>query len=200
MAISVSGVSDCVSAAWADGRFTNPDIGPTTFELLPYQGSGYRFKIIGRDEQPPSGFERSDFDPIGFESGEAGFGSGGDCQLQQTRKTTWTINSQLLVRRAILIPEGATNIRMMVVADNDIVGVFFNGARISGIETQEGCPIKDEFRIDVPQFLVQPGENIVAFNVVDRGTESFFDLRILAERSPRVQEALDKAIGLLKTN
>ena len=36
----------------------------------------------------------------------------------------------------------------------------------------------------MPQELIQPGSNLVAFQVRDRGIESFFDVRILAELPP----------------
>jgi hypothetical protein len=169
--------------ALADERPTNPEIGPLTFEIVHYQDSGYRFKIIGPDEEPPSGFEQPGFDETGFDIGNAAFGSGGGCPLQPTVQTPWPVNSQLLVRRVVSIPAGATNVRVIVSVDNDIVGVFFNGTPISGSISHDGCPIRDEFRFDVPPELVQSGENLVAFHVLDRGAESFFDTRILAELS-----------------
>jgi hypothetical protein len=100
--------------------------------------------------------------------GTAAFGSGGDCPLQQTVQTHWPTDSELLVRRVVEIPDDATNVRIMVSVDNDIVGVFFNGKRISDSISRDDCPVQDEFRIDVPQALVKPGENIVAFHVQDR--------------------------------
>jgi hypothetical protein len=96
----------------------------------------------------------------------------------------------------ISVPEGATNIRIMVAVDNDIRGVFFNGKSLvedalgTNSVTHDECPILDEFRFDVPQGFVQPGENLIAFHVVDRGAESFFDTRILAETPTRSEFTL----------
>jgi hypothetical protein len=156
-------------------------IGPNSFEVLTYQDSDYRFLVIPRDAKPPAGFEQPGFDDSAFGSGSAAFGSGGSCPLQQTDQTSWLINTQLLVRRIISIPAGATNVNIRVSVDNDIIGVFFNGTRLQGPIRHEGCPIRDQVFISVPQKLVQPGQNLVAFDVLDRGVESFFDARILAD-------------------
>src|SRR5205807_7901009 len=138
--------------------------------------------IIGPNETPPPGFEQPfpDFDAsaAGFTEGTAAFGSGGECPLQSTVQTDWPINTQLLVRRNVFIPAGATNVRVMVSVDNDIVGLFFNGALIT-TNIHDECPNRDDVRLDVPQELVQPGGNLVVYWLRDRGDESFFDTRIL---------------------
>ncbi|MGH9959067.1 MAG: hypothetical protein ACREBC_18375, partial [Pyrinomonadaceae bacterium] len=183
--------------ALADERPTNPETARNTFEVLSYQDSGYRFKVIGAAEEPPSGFEQPGFDETGFDVGNAAFGGGGggaiggaDCPLRATVQAPWPLESQLLVRRFVSIPAGATGVRVMVSVDNDIGGVFFNGTRIADFTSHGECPIRDEFRFDVPQELVLPGNNLVAFHLVDRpldvgpANESFFDTRILAELAP----------------
>src|SRR5262245_10804432 len=179
----------------------NPGIVPNTFELVSYQASGYRFKIIGLAETPPSGFERPDFDEIGFALGNAAFGAvdfGGGCTLSPSVKTIWPVNSQLLVRGVASIPVGATNVRVMVSVDNDVLGVFFNGISIGGPIVREGCSILDEHRFDVPPSLVQAGENLVAFHVRDRGAASFFDARVLAELSlPALSNSLANLVDLV---
>lgn len=168
-----------ISETAADERPTDPELGSNTFELLSYQDSGYGFKIIGLEEDPPLGFEQPDFDETGFDIGNAAFGSGGE----ETVQTPWPVNSELLVRRVVSIPAGTANVRIMVSVDNDILGVFFNGTKISDLVEHDGSPIRDEFRFDVPRSLVQEGENLIAFHVLDRGEASFFDTRILAELS-----------------
>jgi hypothetical protein len=184
--------------AFGDERPTHPGIGPNTIELLSYEDSDYRFHIIPLDEAPPSGFEQPDFDETAFNIGSAAFGSGGDCPLQERVQTPWPVNSQLLVRRVVDIPAGATDIRIMVSIDNDIIGVFFNGKLIDTNIVHDQCPILDEFRFDVPQELVQAGSNLVVFHVLDRGVESFFDTRMLAER-PKTR-MLEEGIVQAKIN
>ena len=162
------------------------DFGPNTFALLPYQAANYRYLVVPLGKKPPLGFEQPNFDDTGFALGSAAFGSGGNCPLQSTVQTNWPVNSQLLVRHIVEIPEGATNVRVMVSVNNDIVDVFFNGTSITRPIRHENCPIQDEFRLDVPLKLVHPGQNLIAFHVLDRGVESFFDARILAELSSDV--------------
>ena len=184
-----------------DERATNPGVDPNTSEPLSYRNSGYRFLIIPPTGTPPPNFEQPGFNDtaFNFNTGSAAFGGGGggaigggDCPLRSTVKTAWTLLNQLLVRRVVSIPAGVTGVRVMVSVDNDIVGVFFNGQPIPipGIPfpvLHGECPILDEFRFDVPQSLVQPGQNLVVFHLLDRppkvglGNESFFDTRILAQ-------------------
>ena len=170
-------------------------------EVLSYQDSGYRFLIIVPDETPPPGFEQPDFEPVGFDTGNAAFGSGGECPLQAKVQTNWPIETQLLLRRTVSIPAGASNVRIMVSVDNDIIGVFFNGTLLPpptglsypfGIDT---CPVVDQFRFDVPPDLVQQGDNLVVYQLKDRGIESFFDTRILAELA---RDDFSELIGRLR--
>jgi hypothetical protein len=79
--------------ALADERPTNSETARNTFEVLSYQDSGYRFKVIGPGEEPPSGFEQPGFDETGFDIGNAAFGGGGggavgggDCPLRSTNR------------------------------------------------------------------------------------------------------------------
>jgi hypothetical protein len=74
------------------------DIGPNTFELLPYQSLGYRSQVIRQNESPPNRFEQPGFNDTSFDMSNSAFGSGGICPLQQTVQTNWPVNSQLLMR------------------------------------------------------------------------------------------------------
>src|SRR5919108_3050846 len=83
--------------ALADERPTSPATGRNTFEPLSYQASGYRFKVIGPGEEPPSGFEQPGFDEADFNIGNAAFGGGGggaigggDCPLRATVHAPWS--------------------------------------------------------------------------------------------------------------
>jgi hypothetical protein len=177
-----------ISETEADERPTNAEDLLGTVHLVSYQDPGYEFFVIGQHARPPAGFESLEFQAAGFKQGTAAFGSGGSCPLQNTVNdaTAWPINTQLLVRRELVVPPGATNIRIMVAVDNDIIAVFVNGQPLLGTPIKhEGCPILDEFRFDVPPSLILPSEkNVVAFHLRDRGLENFFDTQILAELSP----------------
>jgi hypothetical protein len=69
----------------------------------------------------------------------------------------------------------------MIAIDNDIVGLFFNGAEITSLVEHEGCPYWDDYTFDVPQNLIATGNNMLAAHLRDRGVDSFFDARILGE-------------------
>lgn len=181
--------------ALGDERPTDPDIGPSTIELLPYQAAGYRYHTMPQDETPPPGFEQPSFDDTGWPTGAAAFGSGGDCPLQATVQTPWPVESELVIRRVVTVPPGATDVRVMAIVDNDIMAVFFNGVPLSGVVAHNLCPIPDEFRFDVPHALVTPGDNLVAFHVRDREVAAFFDTRILAEAPAESVVTIDTKPG-----
>jgi hypothetical protein len=181
--------------ALADDRPIRPEIGPYTQELLPYQSPGYRYLVLGPNMSPPEDWEQPFYDTDPWSEGNAAFGSPqGSCPLRANIQTnTWTTGtatmpSQLLVRRRFTVPEGATNIRAMVSVDNDVLGVFIDGTLVyeSNFIRNEKCPIRDEWRIpiSIPIGPVGPGKHLVAFHLQDRGYESFFDTRILADIVP----------------
>jgi hypothetical protein len=162
---------------------SDPQIGPNTVAHLLYGDSGYKFQIIPLSATPPIGFELPEFDDANFNTGSAAFGSRNSCSLTSTVQTDWPINTQLLLRRVISVPPGARKVRILASVDNDIIAVFFNGKRIAENIIHEGCANRDEILIDVPKDKVQPGDNLLAFHVQDRGVESFFDARVLSEMS-----------------
>ncbi len=160
---------------------------PVATELLPYQSPGYRYQVVNSDATPPVGFEQPGFDDSTWNVGTASFGDGvGFCTLQATDHTLWPISTDLLVRRVISIPPGTTNVNIKVAFDNDIIGIFFNGTKIFGPISSDSCPVLDQTSIAVPSALVQQGSNLVVYHVRDRGFESFFDTRILADVPPLV--------------
>jgi hypothetical protein len=184
-----------LTPVYADVREIVPGVRSNTVELLTYQDTGYKILILPEGAALPERFFQPDYDDTALPSSTGAFGatSGGvrqDCPLQHTVHTAWPRETQLLVRRQVTLPPGATNLRLMVSVDNDILGVFVNGKPLTEhllqtpTVTHENCPILDEFRFDIPSSLVLPGTNLVAFHVRDRGgvgNESFFDTRLLAE-------------------
>jgi len=185
---------------WADARPTNPGFDSQTIEILSYQSSSYRYKVTDANDLLPLRFEQPSFDDSSWKIGKAAFGVGSGtleqkiaqcgfpcfgaryCALQRTVNTYWEPNSKLLVRKVVQIPAGARMVRILMAVDNDVVGVFFNGTLISGYQPHEDCPIRDEFRFDIPQSLIKPGNNLIALQLQDRGVVSFFDMSVLAEQ------------------
>jgi hypothetical protein len=187
---SKGGVNIGMTGALAD-EAASPDIRPTTVELLPYQSSGYRYQVIPLEVAPPAGWELPAFDDSGFQAGAAAFGSGGGCPLQSTVQTSWPAGSQLLVRAVLPIAGIETGLRIMVAVDNDIQSIFFDGQPLTNPISHDNCPVADEFRFDVP--TQREGNKLLAFHILDRGIESFFDARILAEMP--VHEAAPQCSG-----
>ena len=99
--------------------------------------------------------------------------------------------------------------RIMIAIDNDIIGIWFNGTQITGLNVHGGCASEYHFRFDVPQHLVQIGENTVAYHLLDRGGATYFDTRILGEsvgdKASQLRDSgvdgkgLEDAKGLQKT-
>jgi len=158
----------------------DPGLTPQTLEVIPYGATDYRFSTYGLGEVP-SDYGLETFDDSAFAAGNASFGSGGGCPLQPTVKTYWPVNSEIVLRKNFDLPPGATNLRVMVVIDND-VDVFLNGVDISGgLVQHENCPVADEFRFDAPDSILKAGNNLLAVRGRDRGVESYLDLRVLVE-------------------
>jgi surface antigen len=165
----------------------------TTSEVLPYRSSGYRFSIIGQNETPPGGFEQPGFDDSSWAVGTAAFGhSVGYCSWGSTIASAWPVNSRLLVRKSVSLPASSRNVRIKVMIDNDVAGVYFNGVQISnGIQHIE-CPVIDNYEISVPDSLVQPGANQITYHLYDYGFEAYFDTRIIADIPDRLGTIWDE--------
>jgi len=150
---------------------------PTT--VVPYGASEYKYEVVPIDDG--IGFERPDFDDSAFAVGDAGFGSReGYCELNNPGdvRTEWPVETDLLVRKALELPAGTTDVVVYVAVDND-VQVFMNGYDISdGLQMHEGCPSFDSFSFAVPDSLLQVGTNLLAVRARDRGALTYLDLEV----------------------
>ena len=172
----------CTTVATARRAPADPEIGPDTVVVVPYQAGQHRYLTLDPGAPIPAGYQLPGFDDSAFAWGTAAFGTRtGACALQATVATNWPVDTTMIVRRVISLPPGAGNVRVMAMVDNDIVEVYFNGTQIGGFATHDYCPEIDDFRFDVPDAAVQPGDNLLVFRLRDRGLESFFDLRVLAD-------------------
>ena len=150
-------------------------------EVIPYLDTGYKFQLVAFGEG--SGFEQPGFDDSGFSAGDAGFGTpSGFCALNNPTdvKTTWPLNSDILLRRQFNLPGGGSNLKVSVAIDNDIQ-VYVNGHDISGgIRVHEGCPTRDSFVFAAPDEFLTAGANLLAVRARDRGILSYLDVRVTA--------------------
>jgi uncharacterized membrane protein len=153
----------------------------TSVEVVPYRAA-YRYKVIGSNSTPPANYGQPGFNDSLWAAGYAGFGfSVGYCPLPMTKQTEWPVNTRLLARRKFSLPANTTNVRVKVAVDNDIAEIFFNGVQVATPQVHEGCASLDDYTFDIPQSLVRSGTNTVVFHVVDRGGESYFDARVVAD-------------------
>jgi len=157
----------------ADAPWSAPTI------VVPYGGSEYKYQVVPVDDG--IGFERPDFDDSAFAVGDAGFASReGYCELNSLGdvRTEWPVETDLLVRKALELPAGTTDVVVYVAVDND-VQVFINGYDISdGLQTHEECPSLNSFTFAVPDSLLQVGTNLLAVRARDRGGLAYLDLEV----------------------
>ena len=150
--------------------------------VIPYGDSGYKYKIIDKDESDD--FTTFNFDDSEFASGIAGFGSiYSGCVLtdEQYVKTEWPVNTYIAVRKELNLPAGTSNMKISVAIDND-VQIFVNGVDISnGMQTHEGCPSLGSFVFEVDDSILLEGTNLIAIKGRDRGTASFLDIKVTAD-------------------
>jgi alpha-tubulin suppressor-like RCC1 family protein len=145
--------------------------------VLDYGASGYRYKVVSQGALP--GFEAPGYDDVagGFGTGTAAFA---DDTCAGPYATSWTGNTDILLRKQVNLPAGALDVQVSVAIDNDIQ-VFWNGADISGgLISSEGCAIPDEYTFVVPSSLLQAGDNLLAARGRERGSSQRIDLKVTA--------------------
>lgn len=152
--------------------------------VLPYGANNYRYSIVPNNQTPPSDFGSLTYNDSAWLIGQAAFSSStgnvGGCVPPTPVITTWGVNSRLLTRKRIILPNSASNVRLFFAIDNNIEKVFFNGVLVP-FTYASGCPSLDATSITIPQNLVQNGENLIAIQAYDFGQYSFFDMRVQAD-------------------
>ena len=149
--------------------------------IIPYLDSGYKYKVVTFNEG--AGFEQPSFDDSGFLLGNAGFGSLTACSLNNPTyvKTSWPLNSDMLLRKEFNLPSGATNVRVGVAIDND-VQVFINGIDVSGgLISHDFCPARDSLIFTIPDNVLTTGSNLLAVRARGRGDQDYIDVQVTAD-------------------
>ncbi len=166
------------------GMSTLPMFLPTaeaveTTTIIPYLDTNYKFKVVTSGTL--TGFESPTFDDSGFSTGDAGFGTPtGICALNNSNdvKTSWALNTDILLRKNFNLPAGAFNLKISVAIDNDIQ-VFINGVDVSGgLNVHEGCSTRDSFVFTAPDNILNKGGNLLAVRAQDRGVLSYVDVEV----------------------
>ena len=153
----------------------------TQTTLMPYESGGYRYQILPMAQTVPAGFELPNYNDSAWSVGQASFGYNDGCVFPFNLKTHWQTNTRLILRKNVYVPPGATNLGVKLSVDNDIEKIWFNGTEIAGLQPNNNCPLRDEYGYSIPQNLVQTGNNLIAYQVLDRGRQTFFDSRIVAD-------------------
>jgi hypothetical protein len=135
---------------------------------FPYGSCGWRYKQV--EHGGDSGFQ-SGPEPPGFASGCAAFGSNPACPAPH--QTNWDPDTDMLLRRSVTVPVGTTNVEVGVAIDNDFVA-YWDGGEI-GSGTHEGCAEFDSFVFGAP---TDPGPHLLAVRGIDRGVDTFLDVRV----------------------
>ncbi len=176
-------VSDTISLVtdWVPGA------GPS--DVVSYEAEGWKDEQV--TQGGGSGFEAPAFDDASWADGTGAFASGGGCAVQNdgSPHTSWSINTDMLVRRHIALSPGTTGVQVWVAIDNDIIAIYWNGTQIGGPSTHENCPTLDSRAFSVSASLVT-ADNVLAIRARDRGVESYFDARVLTGGMP-IEPALD---------
>jgi RHS repeat-associated protein len=181
-------VSDTISLVtdWVPGA------GPS--DVVTYQAEGWKYEQVSQGAG--TGFEAPTFDDASWPDGTGAFASGGSCSVQNdgSAHTSWSVNTDMLVRRHVSLSPGTTGVQVWVAIDNDIIGIYWNGTQIGGSSTHENCPTLDSRAFSVSASLVA-ADNVLAIRARDRGVESYFDARVLTGGMP-IEPALDGTIDL----
>lgn len=117
----------------------------------------------------------------GWAQGLAPFGSvpiGGTSptHCSDQAHTNWPVNNRILLRRDFFVPAGITSASIAIQVDND-VQVFLNGAAVTDLVSHEGCAEVNPLG-PFTTAVVGGTVNHLAILGVDRGTESFIDVKV----------------------
>ena len=164
------------------------DADPVPTTVVPFQATGYRYLVVAAGGGAAD-FMQPGFNDAAFNTGQAGFGSGGGCSVQGTRHTTWPTNTDILIRKTIDLPPNTTDVTITGGIDNDLF-IYWNG-ELLGQRFHEGCPTPTDFTVPVPQTGVVSGANVLAVRARDRGVESWVDLSVTATLHPLTTPAAD---------
>lgn len=148
-------------------------------DLVPYQALGWRYMQVPSNDPLADEFWRLDFDASSWMMGQGAFGNDLPlCDIFSTVHTEWEEETEMLLRRHFMAdPRQPVIVHFAI--DNDAV-LYVNEVVIASV-THEFCPELDEFNVTVPDGVIVAGENTLAVRAIDRGGESYFDLRLEGE-------------------
>ncbi len=178
-------------------------------DIVPY-GSSYLY--LDGQQGHDAGFEAPKFSTVQWNTGAGPFGSGGQggtaCPLNSepgfTLNPSWTIGTDILLRKNFSLPAGWTSpLTITAAIDNDIA-VYVNGTALTmlpsgatlynfigwdagnysfnvqtGLISHENCATKGSLTFTVPLSLLNVGgNNTLAIRARDRGSVNYVDVKV----------------------
>lgn len=154
---------------------TAADDPPPPTVLFDYGASDWAYQQVpvGADD---GGFADPTFDDSSWTRGQAGFGSTeGRCSWSNTDqvKTIWDPNTDILIRKTVQLPEGATALHIAGTID-DQAQVYVNGTLVAS--PSGGYCSGNTISVDVPDSLLA-SSTVIAIRGKDLGDSRFLDVR-----------------------
>lgn len=168
-----------IAALFVVGNVTPAKAANTT--VIPLQSTGWKYKEVARGAQ--AGFEAAGFDDSTWATGQAGFGSTNSvCSWNNPASvhTSWSVGTDMLVRKHFALPAGATGVRIAGTVDNN-ADVYVNGTLYQQIES--GNCRGDNIGVDVPASALG-ADNVLAVRGIDLSDATYLDVEVTAGDAP----------------
>jgi hypothetical protein len=155
----------------------------TSFTAIP-RGDTWKYQVVVHGAG--AGFEAVGFDDSAWPAGPAAFGTAGICSWINTTtvKTSWPINTDILLRKEITLPAGANNLQVKGDIDNNAT-VYINGVQIGHVVG--GSCVQNLINFTAPDSVLQTGSNIIAIRGHDEGVVNFLDVQVTYEVAPNAE-------------
>lgn len=157
----------------------------TSFTAIP-RGDEWKYQVVAHGAG--AGFEAVGFDDSAWSTGQAAFGTATFngavvCPwiTTTTVKTSWPINTDILLRKEFSLPAGANNLQVKGDIDNNAT-VYINGAQIGHVNG--GNCVQNLINFTAPDSVLQTGSNIIAIRGHDEGVVNFLDVQVTYEVAP----------------
>ncbi|WP_117208072.1 hypothetical protein [Allorhizocola rhizosphaerae] len=172
--VAVSALLAVMVLSWPAAAATAKAV-PTeaTVIAVDYNSSGWAYLQVAQDEDTPP-FETSGFDDSDWPVGQAPFGTSTGCSHNESVKTQWQPNTDLLVRRWVHLPTNAQEVRIEGTVDNDAL-VYLNGQLLQTVSS--GSCRTNDINVVVPPEVLEPC-NLLAIHGSDRGLATYLDVRV----------------------
>jgi uncharacterized repeat protein (TIGR01451 family) len=151
----------------------DPDWQPisTGATLVPFTADGWRFKQVPNGGEPT--FQQPGFDDSSFNTGPAPFGNYSGCTNEfPPPATNWDGNTDMLLRRSVTVPAGATGVTIRVRVDNNAT-IYWDGVEVGS--SAQNCAAQTSHPVPT-----SPGTHLLAVRGHDFGPPDYLDVSVTA--------------------